>query len=276
MKGIIRSFAPEKKYGFIKGDDGKDYFFHEEAFSVAHRSRICDEARVEFEQNATPKGYRAENCALIEPSHTEPYVTPDDFPTSKSEGIKGWEIIETGNWFVIGTSRDSPEAARRDMIDGALSIGANALIETMYFKTTGSEGNYQFTIHNFRGRVVTVAKRNAAGNYGMEDLTGLNERAEKLKQRLVEQELERNRKIKMLIWIAVGIVSIALLLFFWKNGIDVSIHSMFPTIFVGVILLMIFWPNLMPFGISSASSDWLQRADSTSNYGSEHQVGFRP
>ena len=29
MKGTITTYLPEKLYGFIKGDDGKDYFFHE-------------------------------------------------------------------------------------------------------------------------------------------------------------------------------------------------------------------------------------------------------
>ena len=29
MKGTISTYLPEKQYGFIKGEDGKDYFFHE-------------------------------------------------------------------------------------------------------------------------------------------------------------------------------------------------------------------------------------------------------
>ena len=67
MNGAIKSFVPEKKFGFINGDDGKDYFFHINEFkNSAHHKMIADGAVVEFEPSATPKGYRAVNCKLPE------------------------------------------------------------------------------------------------------------------------------------------------------------------------------------------------------------------
>jgi cold shock CspA family protein len=58
MKGTIKSYLPEQRYGFIKGDDGKDYFFHENEFRDRSQvAKLCEEAFVDFEQQATPKGY---------------------------------------------------------------------------------------------------------------------------------------------------------------------------------------------------------------------------
>ncbi len=75
MKGIIKTYLSEKKYGFIKGDDGKDYFFHVNEFrDKQHISNICEEAFVTFDQQATPKGYKAKNCSLINTADVATYV----------------------------------------------------------------------------------------------------------------------------------------------------------------------------------------------------------
>jgi cold shock CspA family protein len=63
--GVIKTYLPEKKYGFIKGDDGKDYFFHQNAFKDKKQiAMISEEAYVSFDQKATPKGYRAVDITL--------------------------------------------------------------------------------------------------------------------------------------------------------------------------------------------------------------------
>jgi len=60
MQGVVKTFLPEKKYGFIRGDDGKDYFFHTKSFvSAKDVKNICEASRVKFDQAATPKGYQA-------------------------------------------------------------------------------------------------------------------------------------------------------------------------------------------------------------------------
>lgn len=187
MQGTIKTYLPEKGYGFIKGDDGKDYFFHIREFhNKTHAERVCEAAIVQFEQQATPKGYKAKRCILLNPKDIFTYITPDHFLTSKTDSVRGWEIIERGNWIVHGNSDDSPEAAKQKVIDRAKSVGANAIIELKYYKTTGSSDNYRFTIHNFQGRVVTLAKKNSMSKYSVDDLVGLNQQAEVLEQRLIE------------------------------------------------------------------------------------------
>ncbi|MGL5486856.1 MAG: cold-shock protein, partial [Shewanella sp.] len=206
MKGTIRTYLPEKKYGFIKGDDGKDYFFHESEFrDKSHIGKLCEEAFIDFEQQATPKGYKAKNCLLINPLDVLTFVTPHEFIASRSSDVRGWDVIEHGAWVVHGTSRDSPDAAKRNVIDNATQIGANALINLDYYKTTGSEagtgrGTHRYTIHNFRGRAVILAKRNSKGNYRADELSGLDQRAEKLKKQLVEKTRASKRK-RNIVWL---------------------------------------------------------------------------
>lgn len=198
MQGTIKTYLPEKQYGFIKGDDGKDYFFHESQFKdKTHIGKLCEEAIVRFDQQATPKGYKAKNCSLVNTSEIQSYVVPDSFVTSRSDGVRGWDIIEHSDWVVLGSSSYSPDSARQ--------IGANALINLEYFKTTGSQagtgnGTYHYTIHNFRGRAVTLAKRNFNGKYHSEDLLGLNDRAEALKKKLVNKTTV-SKRIRNIIWL---------------------------------------------------------------------------
>jgi cold shock CspA family protein len=198
MKGLIKTFVPEKKYGFIKGDDGKDYYFHQDSFGDQnHKDRICDDSHVEFEPAATPKGYRAQNCSLLIPSDVTTYVVPDDLLMSESATIRGWEVIEWGEWTVCGTSRDSPDAAKRQLIGMARCLGANALIGITYSKSIGSEagtgqGTHHYTIHHFTARIMTVAKKSAKGVYDLDDLRGLNSRAAAEKQRFARLIRRRN------------------------------------------------------------------------------------
>ncbi len=210
MKGVIKTYLPEKKYGFIKGDDGKDYFFHESEFKdKSHIAKLCEEAFVNFDQQATPKGYKAKGCSLINPAEVLTYIVPDEFIASRSNGVRGWDIVEHSDWIVYGTSRNSPDAAKRDVINSATRVGANAIINLEYYKTTGSEpgtgkGTYHYTIHNFKGRLVTLAKRNSKGIIPIDNLSGLNQRAEIAKNRLIT----KNNNRKHVIWMAGFILSL--------------------------------------------------------------------
>ena len=211
MNGTIKTYLPEKKYGFIKGDDGKDYFFHASEFrNKSHIGNVCEEAPVNFDQQATAKGYKAKNCSLIRFSEVLTYVTPDEFIASKSSNVRGWNVLEGGSWVVHGESSDSPDAARTDVIDSGIRIGANALLNLEYYKTTGSNGNYNYSIHHFRGYATTLAKKNPKGSYRAEELSGLNQQAETLKKQLVKQTKSSKRKSRN-IWLVVAVFSIVAL-----------------------------------------------------------------
>lgn len=257
MKGVIKTFVPEKKFGFIKGDDDKDYFFHQASFKQQRdKENICDGAFVDFEPIPTPKGYRAENCSLIAPSDVITYAVPNEFLTSKIDNIKGWEIIEMGNWIIHGTSRVSPDAAKSDLIDKAIRVRANALICVDYYKSTGSEagtgsGTHHYTIHNFRARIVTVARKSCQGDLCVDDLLGMNQSAEAERSRLVEVTVQSKRKRNIIINIMWAIL-IGLSVFLW-----VSIGNWGVAVFAVIIVTLL--PGII-IGQSTDYDYWLQSA----------------
>ena len=200
MKGEITSYLEDKRYGFIKGEDGKDYFFHVNSLKDASmKNSICQGSQVTFTNTATPKGYAAKEIAIEDYSDLNIYVTPDMFIASKSSSIQGWNTIETGYWIVHGTSDDSPEAAKRELIKNAKRISANAVINLEYYKTTGSSGNYQYTVHNFKATPIVVGKKHIDGTHSIDDLSRLNNIAKFLKENF-NQTLVENKSFNESLW----------------------------------------------------------------------------
>lgn len=58
MDGKVKWFDVLKGYGFIEGDDGKDYFVHE---TCVERGYLYDNVPVEFDPTKGSKGLKAEN-----------------------------------------------------------------------------------------------------------------------------------------------------------------------------------------------------------------------
>lgn len=50
----------DKRFGFIKGDEGKEYFFHQSVVYGEGIDNLCEGASVEFNVTEGPKGPRAE------------------------------------------------------------------------------------------------------------------------------------------------------------------------------------------------------------------------
>ena len=211
MTGVIKTYLPDKNYGFIKGDDNKDYFFHNSSINKNDLHKICDGALVTFEQKATPKGYSATKILINSDSNIK-YKIPDDIYTSKNNYIKGWENVFISNWIVHSSSRKSPDEAKREIIESAKLVGANSILNLEYYKTTGSEpgtgyGTYYFTIHNFKGQLVNIGKKSLNGEYSKEDLSKIDTYAQELKEKLKEKTEEARVK-RIYFWIFI-ICSIA-------------------------------------------------------------------
>ncbi len=66
MTGKIKTL--KERFGFIKGTDGKEYFFHQtDLDDIEWRELIEDRTEVEFEVVAVPnKGPRAKSVRLIQ------------------------------------------------------------------------------------------------------------------------------------------------------------------------------------------------------------------
>jgi CspA family cold shock protein len=64
MTGTVKKIVADKGFGFIKADDGKEYFFHRSAVQGDFDSLKGGE-KVEFDATTGPKGPRAENVKLV-------------------------------------------------------------------------------------------------------------------------------------------------------------------------------------------------------------------
>ena len=62
MKGKVKWFNRTKGYGFIEGEDGKDYFVHHT--SLKNLSYLNDGQDVEFDTVETERGMQAQNVVL--------------------------------------------------------------------------------------------------------------------------------------------------------------------------------------------------------------------
>lgn len=61
MTGTIKKIHAEKSFGFILGEDGKDYFFHRSAVKNAEFASLEEGEEVTFENSEGSKGLRAED-----------------------------------------------------------------------------------------------------------------------------------------------------------------------------------------------------------------------
>ena len=61
MKGTVKKFDKEKGYGFITGEDQKDYFFHYSQLVMDGFKTAEVGQKVSFDEAATDKGLRANN-----------------------------------------------------------------------------------------------------------------------------------------------------------------------------------------------------------------------
>jgi len=212
LRGIIKTHLDQKQYGFIKGDDGKDYFFCYSSFDDTDKSKICEKLLVDFDPKATPKGYVATKIQVVGEGAVG-YTSPDKFLCSVTDKFRDFEILEFSKWMVMGSSRN-PNEAKEDMINRAKMIGANALVKVEYFRSTGEEtsdsgrGTHYFTIHSCRAIAVNIGKRVVNGSI-IDDFICIDKRAAYLKSKLVAKT-RRAKLYRLIFWIVILCVSLGL------------------------------------------------------------------
>jgi len=62
MEGTVKWFNKDKGFGFIKGEDGTDYFLHHSALPAGAMPKEND--KVSFEPTQTERGVQAKNVKL--------------------------------------------------------------------------------------------------------------------------------------------------------------------------------------------------------------------
>lgn len=64
MEGTVKFFNRKKGFGFIQGDDSKDYFVH--STGLAQGVFLRDNDRVSFEPAESERGAKAQNVQLLQ------------------------------------------------------------------------------------------------------------------------------------------------------------------------------------------------------------------
>lgn len=64
MTGVVIRIVKDKPFGFIRGEDGNEYFFHSSSVKNGKFLNVRENQNVEFEPHETEKGYRAEDVYI--------------------------------------------------------------------------------------------------------------------------------------------------------------------------------------------------------------------
>jgi CspA family cold shock protein len=64
MHGTIKRLVSDKGFGFVKADDGMEYFFHQASVVDGNFDDLREGQALTFDKGQGPKGPRAENVRL--------------------------------------------------------------------------------------------------------------------------------------------------------------------------------------------------------------------
>lgn len=67
VKGRVKKLVPERGFGFVRGDDGKEVFFHRSGLGPNDYDALSEGDVVEYVVQEGPRGPRAENVRTIVP-----------------------------------------------------------------------------------------------------------------------------------------------------------------------------------------------------------------
>lgn len=65
MKGTVKFFNAKRGYGFIHGEDEKDYFVHQSDINIPGFRKLSKNNSVNFEPSINEKGLIAANVAPV-------------------------------------------------------------------------------------------------------------------------------------------------------------------------------------------------------------------
>lgn len=66
MQGKVKMFNPEKGFGFITMEDGKDVFFHYSQLMMEGFKTIDADTKVEFDLVETDRGLQAQEIKVVD------------------------------------------------------------------------------------------------------------------------------------------------------------------------------------------------------------------
>ena len=83
MEGTVKFFNRKKVFGFIAGDDGKDYFVHFTGLSKG--TFLRDNDKVSFETDEGERGPKAVNVTLLQKASDRPDLPKEESDSEDSD-----------------------------------------------------------------------------------------------------------------------------------------------------------------------------------------------
>jgi len=218
VEGTLKSYLPSRRMGFIAGDDGRDYFVH--ADDAIGQIQWAEGERLSFDETVTPKGYRARQVRAFEPIGAIRYLVPAEVLLTNADAVSDWELIASTPYSIVVQSRISRDAAERSLMQRARSLGANALVNVRYTRSTESEGTdgrgtHHYSVHHLSGDPVVVARRSTNGDFSREDLPDIDSvarahyRKVTLNNSLHEQRVQPAMAVAAVIWCLIGALAVS-------------------------------------------------------------------
>ena len=65
VRGRVKKLVPERGFGFVRGDDGKEVFFHRSGLGSTDYDSLSEGDVVEYVVQEGPRGARAENVRAV-------------------------------------------------------------------------------------------------------------------------------------------------------------------------------------------------------------------
>ena len=65
VRGRVKKLVPERGFGFVRGDDGKEVFFHRSGLAATDYDSLSEGDVVEYVVQEGPRGARAENVRAV-------------------------------------------------------------------------------------------------------------------------------------------------------------------------------------------------------------------
>lgn len=99
VPGVVTRLFKDRGYGFIRGVDGREAFFHRTAVTSKNFEDIEVGSSVRFTEDQGPEGYHAQTVRLLEREHfhiPEDFVRADSIPPELIPEFANDEMVDIG------------------------------------------------------------------------------------------------------------------------------------------------------------------------------------
>lgn len=164
--GQVKAFSAEKGYGFIVNEQGS-YFFHASQLPTDIAKTAVKPGDVfEFDDVPTPKGPSARKLKKVE-QITSLVICYDRIIKNNTYPNNGETVFALK---VQSPFFKSPQDCRNALIDGAHTVGCNAVLDLVVHRETKREYNgYQHVMHWAEGYLCLVAQPKPCESDQIED-----------------------------------------------------------------------------------------------------------